>query len=193
MTDQKPNRFSRKVGRISLAIVAALALVIGLASPAYAGFPHFKTVSVSLVDSSQASARSATSSASTSVSLPDLQFRWTEVGLGSTGDGVDFTVSTTVSVTFGCVNGGGRHPSATNKTTITEPVDQSVGPLTVDKNGQITSSVVLDIPAVSPTGFSCPSGQTLVALSAKFTDNTITDTTNGVAATDEDISVTLFP
>jgi hypothetical protein len=42
-------------------------------------------------------------------------------------------------------------------------------------------------------GFSCPSGQTLVALSATFTNNMITDTTNGVTATDGDISVILGP
>jgi hypothetical protein len=190
MTDQKPNRLSRKVGKIGLAIVAAVAVVIGLASPAYAGLPHFKTFSVTVTGTSGATARSATASANASA---QLRFTWTEVGLGNTGDGVEYTVSTMVSVTFGCVNGGGKHPSATNKTTVTEPVDKSVGPLTVDKNGQITGSVSLDIPPVSSGDLSCPSGQMLVALAATFTHNMITDTTNDVTATDEDISVTLWP
>src|SRR6266576_27704 len=121
MTDQKPNRLSRKVGKIGLAIVAALAVVIGLASPAYGSFPHFKTVSVSLVaGSSGAATRSAASSASPSGELPDVLFSWTEVGLGNPGAGVAYKLETTVTATFGCVNGGGKNPSATNKTTVTE-------------------------------------------------------------------------
>jgi hypothetical protein len=108
MTDQKPNRLSRKVGQIGLAIVAALAVVIGLASPAYANFPHFKTASVSLANSSLASARTAASNTSASGQLPDLSFSWTEVGLGNPGAGVAYTFSTFVTATFGCVNGGGK-------------------------------------------------------------------------------------
>jgi hypothetical protein len=190
MTDQIPNRLSRKVGQLGLAIVAALAVIVGLASPAYASFPHFKTSSVSLVTGTSTTGLSEMSSASASVKLPDLLFTWTEVGLGNPD--VVYRLNTVVSATFGCVNGGGNHPSATNKTTITEPLQKVVG-LAADKNGQITGSVVLDTSSVSPTGFSCPKGQTLVALSATFTDNTITDTTNGVTATDEDISVILGP
>ena len=190
MTDQKPNRLSRKVGQIGLAIVAALAVVIGLASPAYANFPHFKTASVSLASSSLASARTAASNASASAQLPDLLFSWTEVGVGSPD--VVYSLSTVVTATFGCVNGGGKHPSASNKTTITQPAQTSVE-LAADKNGKITGSAILDTGAVSLGGFSCPSGQTLVALSATFTHNMITDTTNGVTATDGDISVILGP
>ena len=190
MTDQKPNRLSRKVGQIGLAIVAALAVVIGLASPAYANFPHFKSSSVTLTSSSLAATRSATSSASVSVELPDLLFRWTEVGLGSPD--VVYRLSTVVTVIFGCVNGGANHPSASNKTTVAVPSGTTVD-LKADKNGQITGSVVLDIPTVSSGDFSCPNGQTLVALTAAFTQNTITDTrndtdpSNDVTATDEDI------
>jgi hypothetical protein len=190
MTDQMPNRLSRTVGRLGLAIVVALAVFAGLASPAYANFPHFKSASVSLTGSSLAGALSATSSASASAQLPDLLFTWTEVGLGSPD--VVYRVETVVSATFGCVNGGGQLPSASNKTTITAPL-QTFVELAADRNGRITGSVVLDTGSVFPTGFSCPTGQTLAALSATFTDNTITDTTNGVTATNEDISVTLGP
>jgi hypothetical protein len=189
MTDQTPNRLSRMIGRLGLAVVAALAVFAGLAPPAYANFPHFNSVSVSLAGSSLATDLSATSSANASVGLPDLLFTWTEVGLGNPD--VVYSLNTVVSATFGCVNGGSNHPSATNKTTITKPVIATIG-LKADKNGQITGSVVLHTGSVS-TDFSCPGGQTLVALSATFTDNTITDTTNGVTAADEDISVTLGP
>jgi len=190
MTDQIRNRLSRTVRRLGLAIVAALAVLVGLASPAYANFPHFRSASVSLAGSSLANGLSATSSASASAELPDLLFTWTEVGLGSPD--VVYHLETVVSATFGCVNGGGQLPSASNKTTITAPV-RTVVELAADRNGRITGSVVLDTGSVIPTGLSCPTGQTLAALSAIFTDNTITDTTNGVTATDEDISVTLGP
>ncbi len=121
---------------------------VGLASPAYANFPHFKSSSVTTVTgTSLASARSATPSASVSVELPDLLFSWTEVGLGSPD--VVYRLSTVVTVTFGCVNGGANHPSATNKTTVVVPEGTTVD-LKADKNGQITGSVVLDISTVSP-------------------------------------------
>lgn len=191
MTDQKPNRLSRKVGQLGLAIVAILAIVIGLASPAYANFPHFKTSSVSLVTGASTTGLSARSNATASAELPDLLFTWTEVGIGKPD--VTYEIKTVVTATFGCVNGGSKRPSATNKTTLTAPLEQKVT-LTADKNGQITGNVVFDTSSVvPPPGFSCPSGQTVTAISATFTGNTIKDTTNDVTATDEDISVTLFP
>jgi hypothetical protein len=188
MTDQTPNRLSRTIGRLGLAVVAALVVLAGFVSPAYANFPHFTSASVSLAGSSSATSLSVGLSTSASTELPDLLFTWTEVGLGNPD--VVYRLDTVVRATFGCVNGGAKNPSASNKTTITVPVDKSVD-LKADQNGRITGSVVLPTSSVSPTGFSCPSGQTLAALSATFSNNTITDTTNGVTATDEDITVIL--
>lgn len=190
MTDQIPNRLSRHIVQLGLAIVAAVLVVASLASPAYANFPHFRDASVSLAGGSQAGGLSATSSASASAALPDLLFAWTEVGLGQAN--VVYRLETVVSATFGCVNGGTNQPKAPNKITITAPLQTSVERV-ADQNGRITGSVVLDTGSVVPTSFSCPAGQTQVALSATFTHNTITDTTNGVTATDDDISVTLWP
>ena len=190
MTDQKPNRLSRKVGQIGLAIVAALAVVIGLASPAYANFPHFKTVSVSLADTSLASVRTAASSASSSAQLPDLLFSWTEVGVGSPD--VVYSLSTVVTATFGCVNGGGstRRP----RTRPRSPSRRRPPSSWLQTRTERSPGAPYSTPVGCPSGgFSCPSGQTLVALSATFTHNMITDTTNGVTATDGDISVILGP
>lgn len=191
MADQTPTRLPRKIGQLSLAIAAALAVVGGLASPAYADFPHFKSASVSLASSSATAAGLGTlSTASAATELPDLLYVWTEVGIGKPD--VVYRLETVVTATFGCVNSGANHPKATNKTTVTAPLQTTVE-LAADQNGRISGNVVLDTGSVSPTGFSCPTGQTLVALSATFTHNTITDTTNGVTATDDDISVTLGP
>jgi hypothetical protein len=191
MADQTPTRLPRKIRQLGLVMAVAAAVIAGLASPAYANFPHFKSASVSLASSSAtAAALGATSAASAATELPDLLYAWTEVGVGKPD--VVYRLETVVTATFGCVNGGANHPKATNKTTITSPLQTTVE-LAADRNGQITGSVVLDTGSVFPTGFSCPTGQTLVALSATFTNNTITDTTNGVTATDDDISVTLGP
>jgi len=191
MADQTPTRLPRKIGQLGLVTAVAAAVIAGLASPAYANFPHFKSASVSLASSSATAAGlGATSAASAATELPDLLYAWTEVGVGKPD--VVYRLETVVTATFGCVNGGVNRPKATNKTTITAPLQTSVQ-LVADKNGQITGSVFLDTGSVFPTGFSCPTGQTLVALSALFTNNTITDTTNGVTATDDDISVTLGP
>jgi hypothetical protein len=191
MADQTHTRLPRRIRQLGLVVAAAAAVIAGLASPAYANNPHFKSASVSLASSSATAAGlGATSAASAATELPDLLYSWTEVGVGKPN--VVYRLETVVTATFGCVNTGANHPKASNKVTITAPLLTTVD-LAADDNGQISGSVVLDTGSVSPTGFSCPNGQTLVALSATFTNNTITDTTNGVTATDDDISVTLGP
>jgi hypothetical protein len=191
MADQTPIRLPHKIGQFGLVVAAATAVVAGLASPAYANFPHFKSASVSLASSTAIVADlGAASTASAETVLPDLLYAWIEVGVGKPD--IVYRLDTVVTATFGCVNGGENHPKATNKITITAPLQRTID-LRADKNGQITGNVVLDTGSVSPTDFSCPTGQTLAALSATFTNNTITDTTNGVTATDDDISVTLGP
>jgi hypothetical protein len=191
MADQTPTRLPRKIGQFGLVMAAATAVIAGLASPAYANLPHFKSASVSLATSPAASADLGTTTTS-ATTLPDLLWVWTEVGLGKTAN-VSYHFDTIVTATFGCVNSGANHPKASNKTTIAEPVGAS-GDFTADDNGRITGSEIVDTSSVlPPADFSCPTGQTLTALSATFTNNTIKDTTNGVTATDDDISVTLGP
>jgi hypothetical protein len=91
------------------------------------------------------------------------------------------------------VNNGSNQPNATNKTTVTEPVQATVA-LTVDKNGRINGNKVLNTSTVAPPpGFSCPSGQTEEVLSATFAGNTLEDITNNISATVGDIVVTLGP
>ena len=144
MTEQTPNRLTRKVAHLGLVIVTAVAVVVGVASPAYANFPHFKTASVSLTGSSPATARSATSSGSASAVLPDLLYTWSEMGLGNPD--VVYRISTVVTATFGCANGDGKRPSASCKIIVTVPVSVEVAS---DKNGRINGSVVLDTGSVS--------------------------------------------
>jgi hypothetical protein len=181
------------VRNVSVFAVAVVVGIVGFTEAAYADFPHFRTFSVSLANLSAADSGAEVAAARASVAsaeLPDLQYTWTEVGVGRTD--IEYLLKSEVTATFGCVNAGSKLPQAGNKITVAAPL-ATEATLTSDKNGKISGSVVLDTSSVSPTGFLCPSGQTLVAISATFAQNTITDTTNGVTATDDDIVVILFP
>ena len=187
-----PTRFARAVRYVSVLAVAVVVGIVGFTEAAHANFPHFRTFSVSLTDiaAADSGAEVAARASVASADLPDLLFTWTEVGVGRPD--VEYLLQSEVTATFGCVNAGSKVPQAGNKITVAAPL-ATEATLTSDRNGKISGSVVLDTSSVSPTGLSCPSGQTLVAISATFAQNTITDTTNGVTATDDDIVVTLFP
>ena len=190
MIKHEPGSLARVI-RWSVAIVAAVVVgAIGLTGTALANFPHFRDFSVTTVTTTAHSV--SLTSGQAAGTLPDLLFTWTEVGLGCNA-GITYGLRSDVTATFGCVNNGSKHPNATNKTTVTEPV-ASTAELTSDKNGSISGSVVVPTSSVSPpAGFSCPQGQTVEALSATFANNKVTDTTNNVSATVGDIVVTLGP
>ena len=192
MTRGTQTRFARAVRYVSVVAVAVVVGIVGFTEAAYANFPHFRTFSVTLTDiaATGSGAEVAARASVTSTELPDLLYSWTEVGVGQPD--VDYLLQSEVTATFGCVNDGSNVPKAGNKTTVTAPL-ATEATVTSDKNGKISGSVVLDTSSVSPTGFTCPQGQTLVAVSATFAQNTITDTTNGVTATDDDIVVSFQP
>ena len=184
-----PKHTRSRIGRLALSAVAVVAVsAVGLSPAGAANFPHFKSFSVTLAGGGSATAAAAAPAAS--ADLPDLLFTWIEVGLGNPD--VVYEARSRVTATFGCVNNGSNQPRAGNKTTVTAPVTSATS-LTADKNGRVSGSVVVDTASVFPTGFSCPSGQTLIAISATFAQNTITDTTNNVSATAGDITVELGP
>jgi hypothetical protein len=170
--------------------VCVVGFAMASAPPASANFPHFQTFSVTTVDSGSAAGTApARTSAADPAMLPDLLFTWTEVGLGKVD--VTYDASAVVTATFGCVNGGSNQPKATNKTTITAPVSATVQ-LSADDNGRIAGSLDLDTAGVEPVGLDCPSGQVLMAISASFTQITLTDVTNHVSVTADDITVILL-
>lgn len=114
-------------------------------------------------------------------SVGSLVVTWDERGLGNGGaDGlVHYTLAAMGSATYGCINGGSRHPKASNKETVPGPLDASID-LAPDKNGRIIGS--LTVGPIDAGGFSCPSGQTLVLGSVSYTDVSLTDTTNNSSA-----------
>jgi hypothetical protein len=149
----------RKFSMLVALVVAAFA-----ASSAFAaGSPHF--------------IKNATSS---SISGSSLVCNFKEAGL-SAGSTETITCSATEAVTYECVNGGGKNPSASNKTTF-QTSGESSGEFTADRNGNLVGSQTLDVVSPEDLNFSCPNGQRLVLVSVFYTDVVVTDETSGASA-----------
>jgi hypothetical protein len=114
-------------------------------------------------------------------SAGSLVVSWDERGLGNGGsDGlVHYSLTADASATYGCINGGGNHPKATNKETLNGPLSADVA-LAPSKNGRIIGS--LTVGPLDAGDFSCPSGQSLVLGSVSYTNVSLTDTTFGSTA-----------
>jgi hypothetical protein len=149
----------RKFSLLVAMVVAAIAVPAAFA----AGSPHF--------------IRNATSS---SISGSSLVCNFKEAGL-SAGSTETITCSATEAVTYECVNGGGKNPSAANKTTF-QTSGESSGEFTADRNGNLVGSQTLDVTSPSQLSFSCPNGQRLVLVSVFYTNVRVTDETSGATA-----------
>ena len=144
-----------------ITLVAALVAVLAMSAvPAFAGSPHFIK-----------SATSATLSGS------DLVVKFKEAGLAA-GSTETITVSATATTTYECVNGGGKNPSASNKTTTQTDISES-GEFTADKNGNVKGTLTLSPPSAEDLGFSCPPGQTTTFVSVTYTNVSVTDEDSG--------------
>ena len=144
-----------------LLLVAALTVTAFLGAPsAQAGNAHF--------------IKNATSA---SLSGANLVCKFKEAGLQS-GSVETVTCSATQSVTYECVNGGGKNPSASNKTTTVTDVSKT-GTFTADKNGNLVGTQTLSPPTAAQLGFSCPPGQTTTFVGVTYSDVSVTDTTSG--------------
>ncbi len=136
-------------------IVALLASV----TPVYAQSPHFISASASGPNSSG-----------------NLVVSFKEAGLGNNVL-ITYAATADATATYACINGGGKHPKASNKETVSGPVS-ATGTFSSGKNGTISQSLTLSPPSAG--SFSCPSGQTLVLAFVSYTNVAITDTTNGI-------------
>jgi hypothetical protein len=111
-----------------------------------------------------------------------------EAGLAS-GSVETITVDATGTAVYACINGGGNHPKATNKETVSSALSAS-GTFTAQKNGNIVGELTINPP--SPGTFSCPPGQTMVLASVAYTGISVTDTTSGAFAAVPNTSRTFF-
>jgi hypothetical protein len=134
--------------RLLIVLAAAFATAALAAPAALADSPHFLKASAS-IDSSG-----------------NLVCTFKEAGLGSTVATEAVTCSADATAVYACINGGGNHPKATNKETVSGPV--SGGGIFPVRNGQTTGSITVAPPG--PGDFSCPNGQTLVLASISYTN-----------------------
>lgn len=150
----------RKSLHLILVAVAALVAALTLTATALATSPHFINASASGPDNNG-----------------NLTVSWKEAGLGN-NQLIDYVASADATATYACINGGGKHPQATNKETVSGPVTAG-GTFSSGQNGQIKGSLTLSPPSAGD--FSCPPGQRLVLASVSYTNVAITDTTNNVS------------
>jgi hypothetical protein len=142
----------RRLARFGIALLTALFILALSVSAALADSPHFISASASVN------------------SAGSLVATFKEAGLGTTTTTEKITLSATASATYACINGGGNHPKAANKETVTEPLSNS-GEFPV-RNGQTTGSISVGPPG--PGAFSCPSGQSLVLSFVSYTNVLLT-------------------
>src|SRR5215467_9108801 len=79
-----------------------------------------------------------------------------EAGVGQ--QTVNLSINADGNAVYACINGGGNHPSASNKQAVNGPVSAS-GSFKPTKNGRVTGSLQADPP---PSTLKCPNGQTFV-------------------------------
>ncbi len=152
-------------------ILTTLVVFLVAISPALAASPHFNSAAASI-----------TASGSLIVSFK-------ESGLGDDAL-ISYTASAFATADYGCLNGGGKNPEASNKTTVDGPVSAS-GTFSSGKNGSISQSLTINPPSAG--GFSCPSGQKLVLADVTYSGVSITDKTNSVTdAIPGTFSITFF-
>jgi len=92
---------------------------------------------------------------------------------------VNYDLNWNATADYGCINGGGNHPQATNKETVNAGADTTFSESPI--NGRVHADFT--VPGTPPpvtNGFTCPSGQTLVLADVTYTA-TLTDDTNHVS------------
>ena len=174
-----------------LMVVGVIALVLAVTNPATAVFPHYKRARVELVNDASLRTMAGPAAAVDASSLPDLLYTFTLVGAGSEGGIFEARVGR-ATATFGCVNNGSKRPKATNKTSVSAPLQVSTT-LPSDANGKIDGSIRLETDELFPAGFRCPPGQTATAISLLLEDISLTETQSGARITFDPISASLWP
>ena len=140
----------RRLGRFSAVLVMVVAMLALSVSAVFADSPHFISEGTASILSSGA--------------YQVANFK--EAGLGNTISTEAITLSATATATYACINGGGNHPKASNKETVTEPVANTQSfPV---RNGQTTGTISVGPPG--PGSFSCPLGQKLVLAFVSYTN-----------------------
>jgi hypothetical protein len=149
--------------KLLIVAVTTAAVVAFSATAAFAQNPHFLRSSAGVDNSG------------------NLVGSFRIAGLGN-NETITVTLSADATAQYACFNNGGKHPSATNKETVTAPVSAS-GEFTSGKNGSVTGT--LSTPPPGPGDFTCPPGQTMVFTFVEYDNVSITaDTAEGMISAD---------
>ncbi len=146
--------------RLWIALLSVLVMASITASFAFAASPHFVSTSASGPDSQG-----------------KLAVNFKEAGLGD-NQLINYLASADATATYACINGGGNHPQAANKVTVSGPV-VAPGTFRSGKNGSISQSLPLSAP--DKGSFSCPNGQKLVLAYVRYVNVGIADLTTPVS------------
>jgi hypothetical protein len=159
----------------SLILVGVMAVFTALAVPvALADSPHFISEGTASINSSGAY----------------VVTNFKEAGLGSTTTTEAITLSATATATYACINGGGNHPKASNKQSVTTPVSNTAN-FSV-RNGQTTGSLSVGPPAAGPFSPPCSPPQTVELVFVSYTNVVLTGLAGDTSA-EPDLSACLVP
>src|SRR5437879_2271866 len=94
-----------------------------------------------------------------------LHVTFDEAGLGniSSSGSVAYSLAADSRALYGCINGGGNHPSATNTEEAAGPVS-ATGDFTPTNTGRVIAS--LDAGPI-PSTLNCPGGQTFALIAVR--------------------------
>ena len=157
--------------RAAVILALALALLVAMATAAFADSPHFLF---------------ANNSIDTSTGALNTAFK--EVGLGTGTTSVTITLTANATATYQCYNKAGNKPQGVPKTFGPTGVSGSAAfPV---RNGQTTGTAVAG--PLGPGSFSCPSGQLRFLDAVSYSNTVLTDEGgNSINATPDPISATL--
>jgi hypothetical protein len=161
--------------RFLLLFIGASA-AIGLVAPsAFADSPHFISEGTASITSSGAY----------------LVSNFKEAGLGKTATTEQITLQVgSATATYACVNGGGKHPKASNKQSVSTPLTFT-GSFPV-RNGSTTGSIQVGPPPPGPFQPPCSPPQTVVLVQVSYTGVELIGLA-GDTSMEPDLSACLFP
>jgi len=113
-----------------------------------------------------------------------ISVKFKEAGVGN-NQLISYTLAGSFSADYGCINHGGNHPSATNKTVVADNFTVS-GNFSSGKNGTITATLSFT-PPDPDTVLNCPGNQFAVLADISYSNLSLSDTTDGI---DDTLSTT---
>ncbi|SRR6266581_429581 len=155
-------------------LAVGLSALVLAAGPASADSPHFISEGTASI---------------TSIGAYHVS-NFKEAGLGNTAATEAITLSADATATYACVNGGGKHPKASNKQSVTSPVTNTESfPV---RNGQTTGSISVGPPAAGPFQPPCSPPQTVVLVFVSYTNVELIGLAGDTSA-EPSLSACLFP